>query len=96
MEDGTGLVKINPPLAGADYLQANQAALPCLIRNGISDSIMVNGIWYHQPMIAFPQLKHAEVANIINYINHAWGNDYGEVSIDQVIEWSAECPGPGR
>lgn len=39
-----------PPLAGADYLANNQANLPCLIRKGIQDTIVVNGKVYAEKM----------------------------------------------
>lgn len=94
MEDGTGLVKVNPPLANSDYLRDNQAIIPCMIRQGIEGQMVVNGITYNQPMIAHPQLSEFEIANIINYINHAWGNDYGERSINEVTEWLEPCPKP--
>lgn len=94
MEDGTGLAKVNPPLANSDYLRDNQSLVPCMIRQGIEGEMVVNGVTYNQPMIAHPQLSDVEIANVINYINHAWGNDYGEVSINQIEEWLAPCPKP--
>ena len=77
MEDGTGLVGNIPPLAGADFLKKYASDLPCIIRYGIQDTIVVNGKEYVTPMAGVPQLTDIEVTNVINYINHAWGNDNG-------------------
>jgi mono/diheme cytochrome c family protein len=65
-----------------------------MIRQGYEGEMVVNGITYNQPMIAHPQLSEVEIANVVNYINHAWGNDYGEVSINQIREWLEPCPKP--
>ena len=77
MEDGTGLPGNIPPLAGADFLKKYANALPCIILYGIQDTMMVNGKEYTTPMAGVPQLTDVEVTNVINYINHAWGNNNG-------------------
>ena len=77
MEDGTGLTGNIPPLAGADFLKKYAEQLPCIIRFGVQDTMVVNGQEYTTPMAGIPQLTDTEVTNVINYINHAWGNDNG-------------------
>lgn len=94
MEDGSGLVKVNPPVANSDYLRDNQSLIPCMIREGISDTMIVNGVVYHHEMIAHPQLSDIEITNVMNYMNHAWGNDYGERTINEVKDWLEPCPLP--
>ena len=84
MEDGTGLVGNIPPLVGADYVKEDPLRMACIIRKGIEDTIVVNGVSYNQPMAAIPQLTEFEITNVINYINHAWGNDYGVVKLGDV------------
>jgi mono/diheme cytochrome c family protein len=91
MDDGLGLKGIIPPLAGADYVARDPAAVACIIRNGISDTIRVNGAIYSEPMQAIPQLTEFQIANIINYINIAWGNDYGYVSMPEIRQRLGEC-----
>ena len=91
MEDGTGLVGNIPPLAQADYLKKFSEKLPCIIRYGIHDTISVNGKSYSTPMAGVSQLKDVEIANIINYINHEWGNNNGYTSIKQVQEQLEKC-----
>ena len=76
MEDGTGLVEVIPPLAGADYLGLYAEKLPCLIRNGIKGKMIVNGKEYSTEMPGVPQLTEFEITNVINYINTSWGNNF--------------------
>jgi len=75
MEDGTGLRGNIPPLAGSDYMANNFEKLPCIILLGMEEEIVVNGKTYNRPMAGIPDLETHEVFLIINYINHAWGND---------------------
>lgn len=91
MADGSGLGANIPPLAQADYLRDNQDKLACIIRNGISEPLMVNGTLYEEPMPGVPQLTEFQIANIINYLNHAWGNDYGFVKVDQLRDQLEKC-----
>ncbi len=91
MEDGSGLEGLIPPLAGADYLKENNLQTACIIRKGISDTILVNGRQYTDPMAGIPQLSDFEINNIINYINHAWGNDYGYVKLEDVRQTLENC-----
>jgi mono/diheme cytochrome c family protein len=74
LEDGRGVGALIPPLAGADYLMKNREQLPCIVVNGLSDSILVNGISYVEKMPGAGKLTPVEVANILNYIGKTWGN----------------------
>ena len=84
MEDGTGLQGIIPPLAGSDYLRKNPTATACIIRYGLDAPVTVNGRTYDQPMAGIPKLNEFDIANIINYIHHSWGNDLGYFPLEKV------------
>jgi len=89
MAEGEGLGRLIPPLANSDYLRQHQNQIACLIRNGISDTIMVNGIQYDIPMEGIKNLSNAEIGNIINFINQAWGNNIvfkSPVEVDRELE----------
>ena len=92
MEDGSGLQGVIPPLAGADYVRDHQLDLPCIIRVGMQGEIVVNGQTYNSVMPGENKLSHFEITNIINYINHAWGNDYGIIKFDDVQAELEKCP----
>jgi len=91
MEDGSGLKMLIPPLANADYLKNNQASIPCLLKNGIKGPILVNDKEYDTEMAGIPRLNDVQINNIINYINNAWGNDYGDSNVKKVKEALEQC-----
>lgn len=92
IEDGSGLESLIPPLANADWVKNNQAALACIIKKGMKGEVVVNGKTYNQEMPGNKNLNQYEIANIINYINHAWGNDYGYAKITEVEKALEACP----
>ena len=74
MEEGQGLRKLMPPLAGSDFLdQLNLSELACMIRYGAYDSMQVNGIWYHRLMPENPLITDVEMTSLINYMREEWG-----------------------
>lgn len=95
-EDGSGLARLIPPLAKADYLQINKEKVMCIIRHGMEGSIVVNGKEYNQPMPANPQLKDIEIAEITSYILNAWGNQGEFVTVQQAKEWLQTCEPEGQ
>lgn len=90
MEDGTGLRRLIPPLAGADYLGDHPDRTVRGIRYGMNGPMEVNGMIYNYPMPGNQELSEFQIVNIVNYINQAWGNDYPEVTVGQARDWLAE------
>lgn len=90
MEDGNGLAKLIPPLQNSDYLKNNQNKIACILRNGQKGKVIVNGVEYDQEM---PGKKYTEVqiTNITNYINNAWGNEYGITSLKEATISLRNC-----
>ncbi|GAB4163287.1 MAG: hypothetical protein Tsb0033_23450 [Winogradskyella sp.] len=78
MVNGKGVPKIFPPLAQSDYLKDNQKESIKAIKNGLSGEIMVNGVTYNSVMAPLG-LSDKEVADVMNYINNSWGNNYGKL-----------------
>lgn len=91
MEDGSGLKALIPPLAQADYLKDHQSEIACLIKKGIKGPITVNGTVYTTEMAGIPKLNDIQINNIINYINNAWGNDYGDSNVKKVNDALEQC-----
>ena len=92
MDTGAGLGALIPPLANADYLAQHRDALPCVLRHGLADSIVVNGRAYAEKMPGVPQLSEVAITNILNYINHSWGNQNPPYRLDEVRELLQRCP----
>lgn len=78
MEDGSGLKGAIPTLVGNEVLKNRVEDVVCYIRHGKKSG------QYAQDMDAIPALNETEIANILNYVNHAWGHDFGFVKITDV------------
>lgn len=91
MDSGEGLGALIPPLAGSDYLAKNQERLPCIVRYGLQDTIVVNGKTYSENMAGMPGLSDIQITNLLNYINHAWGNEGATYQFEQVQELLKKC-----
>lgn len=91
MLNGEGLQSLIPPLAGVNYLSENRAEIACIIKYGLKDTIVINDRTFTEEMLPIPHLTEAEITNIINYINHAWGNDFGYVKIEDIKSALKKC-----
>lgn len=91
MQDGTGLHGIIPPLRASEYLSKHQDNLTCIIRKGLKDTLEVKNKIYKQAMPGNLKLTQGDITNIINYINNAWGNNYGIILYDEVIRQYETC-----
>jgi mono/diheme cytochrome c family protein len=92
-EDGTGLGRLIPPLAGADYLLEDTERTVKIIKYGISGEMTVNNLDYNQPMPANPKLSPLEIAQITTYIYNVWGNKKGLVTAGEVRDFLASPEG---
>ena len=78
MADGKGAPGVFPPLAQSDYLKNKQKESIIGIKKGMKGEMVVNGITYNSLMTPLG-LSDEEVADVMNYINNSWGNNYGEL-----------------
>lgn len=88
--DGKGLHGLIPPLATSDYLEHNQLVIPCLLKGGSKDSLMVNGLTY-PPQMPAHDISNLELAEVITYINNSWGNEYGFIPVREVDKLLRSC-----
>ncbi len=51
---------------------------------------MVNGKTYNHEMPGNKELSEFQIVNIVNYINQAWGNDYGSITVEDSRRWLEE------
>ena len=91
MESGKGLGKAIPPLANSDYLVQNRDAFACMLRNGLHDTIKVNGVSYDTPMEGNPTLTEVQIVNIANYVYQSWGNQAEEFTLGEVQKQLENC-----
>lgn len=74
---GEGIKGVFPPLKDSDWLENKQKESIHAIKFGLKGPIKVNGVEYDNLMPALG-LSDQEIADIMNYINNTWGNNFGE------------------
>ncbi|WP_187271111.1 c-type cytochrome [Neolewinella aurantiaca] len=89
-ETGEGLRQLMPPLAGSDYLEKNPGMVVRGIRKGMSGEMVVNGVTFNHEMPGNKELSEFQIVNIMNYINQAWGNDFGKITVEETRRWLEE------
>ncbi|MEP1035215.1 cytochrome c [Ekhidna sp.] len=89
-QDGKGLASLYPPLAESDYLLEDMARAACIVKNGQSKEIVVNGVTYNQMMPGNP-ITNLEIAEVLTFIGNAWGNEAGLIGVKDVDKWISEC-----
>ena len=72
--NGQGIEGVFPPLAGSDLLAKTPKRAISIALNGLSGPLTVNGKTYNSVMPPMSQLNDDEIANILTYVTHAWGN----------------------
>ncbi len=72
--DGQGIPSAFPPLANSDYLNADVKRAIKIVIEGKTGEITVNGKKYNSVMTA-QALTDEEIANVLTYIYHSWGNN---------------------
>lgn len=79
---GQGIKNSFPPLAKSDYLNNKQASIRAVVK-GLKGPITVNGEKYNGVMPALG-LSNEEVADVLTFIYHSWGNSKQQVSAAEV------------
>ena len=86
LPNGEGIQYIYPPLANSDYLKSNRRASIKGLKYGLKGEITVNGLQYNKYMPPMG-LSADEIADVMNFSNHSWGNTYGKiVTVKEVSE----------
>ena len=73
-ENGEGLARLMPPLLKSDWLRNNTSELPCLIKKGNNQKMIVNGVLYNQAMPSLAHLSDSEVNDICVYVAQKFGD----------------------
>lgn len=83
-KNGKGLGLVYPPLDSSDYMQQNFKEVVCLIRNGKSGELIVNGKSFNQQMKGITTLSDLEIAEITTYLYNTWSNSKGLVDVKEI------------
>ncbi len=71
--DGKGIPGAFPPLANADYFNADWKRTIDTVKNGKTGKITVNGSVFNGVMPSLG-LSDEDIANVLTYVSHNWGN----------------------
>ena len=87
---GEGLAALAPPLTDTVYLKENKSKIACFIKNGLSDTITVQGVKYDGKMPA-ENFANIDIAQLTVYITNTFGNKQGNYTQEQVAADLAAC-----
>jgi mono/diheme cytochrome c family protein len=90
-KNGEGFKDLYPPLANSDFMKSQDIQIACIIRNGMSVPVMVNGKPYQQKMPPFQKLSIVEITNLMNFIMNSWGNQREFVKLEEVKRVLESC-----
>jgi len=82
---GKGLPGAFPPLADSDYIRSvPRERLVDVVLHGFSGKIKVNGADYDGVMPALNHLSDIDIANVLSYVTHSWGNTGPAIAATEV------------
>lgn len=87
MENGEGTKGAFPPLKGQKDHMGDCVKHAGIVINGMTGEIEVDGVKYNSVMT--PQgtmLSDIEIAAVMTYERHSWGNDFGDCSPEDVAK----------
>jgi mono/diheme cytochrome c family protein len=88
--NGQGIVGAFPPLAGSEYANAANPAVPIrVVIHGMQGPVTVHGNTYNGLMPAYGvgiEMSDAEVAAVLTYVRTSWGNSASPITPEQVAE----------
>ena len=88
---GEGIGALVPPLAQTDWLSENQDQIPCIIKHGLKDSILIEGVWYKEEMLPVEKLNTIQIGNITNYISKTFSKTPKYYSQSEIEALLKEC-----
>jgi mono/diheme cytochrome c family protein len=71
---GLGLPPVFPPLAGSEWVSKDASIAVRNIVNGMQGPVTVKGVTYNSMMPPVAGLSDKDIADVVNYVNHSWGN----------------------
>ncbi len=84
--DGRGLYPVYPPLADSEYVRGDPSKLISIVLHGLEGPITVRGLRYQQTMPPVDLGSDENVAAVLTYVRHAWGNQSSAITPSMVSE----------
>ncbi len=89
--DGNGVAGAFPPLTQTKWVAGDKATLVSVILNGMQGEIVVKGETYNNAMPAHGFLSDEEIGAVLTYVRQSFGNDYSEITTEEVAEVRASA-----
>ncbi len=89
--DGNGVAGAFPPLTQTEWVSGDKATLIGVILNGMQGEITVKGEVYNNAMPAHGFLSDEEIGAVLTYVRQSFGNDYSEITTEEVAEVRASA-----
>lgn len=84
MANGSGVPRLNPPLANTSYVLGNKAALIKIVLNGFNEDVKINGQSYSNTMTPHSELTDQQIADVLTYVRKSFGNNASSVTVADV------------
>lgn len=74
MPDGTGVPRLNPPLAKSSWVIGDKKRIITVVIKGLDEQVEIDGEYYQNVMAPHDFLSDQEVADVLTYIRNSFGN----------------------
>jgi mono/diheme cytochrome c family protein len=82
--DGSGVMNMNPPLSGTTYVLGEKTALIRIVMEGMKTPLTIGDYDYHNVMPPHTTLTDPQIADVLTYIRHSFGNKATAITAAEV------------
>lgn len=82
--DGLGVQRMNPPLAGTEYVLGEKKRLIRIVLKGFNEDVEIKGQYYSNIMPGLDFLTDKEVADVLTYVRNSFGNKASRILPEEV------------
>jgi mono/diheme cytochrome c family protein len=72
--DGSGVMNMNPPLAGTTYVLGDKTALVRIVLEGLKTPLTIDDNDYHNVMPPHTTMTDQQIADVLTFVRHNFGN----------------------
>ena len=84
MPDGSGVPRLNPPLAKASWVVGDKKRIITVVLKGLEEQVEIDGEYYQNVMAPHDFLSDQEVADVLTYVRNSFGNKASAVTAAEV------------
>lgn len=82
--DGTGVMNMNPPLVKTTYVLGDKPTLIKIVLEGMKTPLTIDDNEYHNVMPPHTTMTDQEIADVLTFVRHSFGNKAGAVTAADV------------